>query len=251
MLSCPLENGELNLAPRKTPTLEPIENDQRCAVKAQTLRVLEHGLTAIEAEIDAINIEWHLGQQKTAEDPQGRVRENKLRLNSRNAQLQAKLTAHRAKVPLKAEETAPGELPATVSHALAIIQGSRPATRVDHKTLIKQLEDDRDAIRAAIFVQAPLVAAIRDELIAERSLQDQEAWRAIQLRKFRALQAVAAIRDEENDFRRARVDAGYTPWRSDLLPEFASRPMLVLGSERDWDSEISRMRVALEEQSIL
>jgi hypothetical protein len=79
----------------------------------------------------------------------------------------------------------------------------------------------------------------------------REAWRAIQLRKFRALQTVAAIKDEEADFRKSRIDAGYTPWRSDLLPAFASRPTLVLGSERDWDSAISRMRIALEEQKIL
>jgi len=134
---------------------------------------------------------------------------------------------------------------------LEIIRGSRPATRVDHKTLVEQLEKDRDAIRSAVFIQAPIVDALRDELIAQRAMQDREHWRAIQLRKFRALQAVAAIKDEENDFRKSRIDAGYTPWRSDLLPEHAARPMLVLGSERDWDSEISRTRIALEEAKIL
>jgi hypothetical protein len=239
-----------------TTTVKPIESDQRFAAQAQTLRVLEHGLSAIEAELDALNIEWHLGHHKIAEDPQGRVRENKLRLNSRNAQLRARLTAHRAKVPApKTEEPAAGELPSTVATALEIIRGSRPALRVNQKTLqktlIEQLENDRDAIRSAIFVQAPIVDALRDELIAQRAMQDREAWRAIQLRKFRALQALAAIKDEENDFRKSRFDAGFAPWRSDLLPEYASRTMLVLGSERDWDSEISRMRKALEEAKIL
>jgi hypothetical protein len=176
-----------------------------------------------------------------------------LRLNSRNAKLRARLEKHRAKAPspTATTEAAAEGLPSTVAHALAIIAGSRPASRVDHKTLIEQFQGDLDAIRAAIFIQVPIVEGIRNDLNAQRFMQDREAWRAIQLRKFRALQAAAAVRDEESDFRQSRIAAGYTPWRADLLPEMASRPMLVLGSERDWDSEISKVRVALEAEKIL
>jgi hypothetical protein len=242
------------LAFKNTRPIESIEGDERFKAASSILRTLEHGLTAIEAEADALRIEEHLKRQPA------NARAGDKRRNSRNADLQARLDKHHAKVPAKAaEEPTPGGLPATISAALEIIRGGlalrgpaiKPATRVDLKTLIEQFQNDQDAIRAAIFIQAPIVDGIRNELIAAQSMSDREAWQAIQLRKFRALQIVAALKDEEDEFRRNRVDGGFTPWRSDLLPSIATRPMLIVGSERDWDSEISRARRFLEESKVL
>jgi hypothetical protein len=238
------------LAPRK-PTIEPLESDERAARAFCILHTLQHGLDAIDAEIDALRIEEHLGLQKTIEDQRGRVRGNKLRLNSRNAALRARLAKHRATVPApNAEEPPAGELPASVAAALEIIRGSRPPSRVSRQKLIEQLENDKDVIRAAIIAQTTVVDALRDELSSALAARLVSKHRELTLAIFRSAQAFAAASDAEAEFRRAVVDAGFT-WREDLLRGPQLRAALVLGSESTFDSDISRARRALEELKIL
>lgn len=238
------ETGDLNLAPQRKPTIEPIDNNQRFAAASSILRTLENGLAVIEAEIDAQKVEEHLGRQP-------KDHRNKPRPDSRNAVLQARLDRHREKAPAKqVDQTVADGMSDSVVAALEIIRGSRPPSRVSRQKLIEQLETDRAAVRAAIFIQAPIVDELRNELDALQSMKDRDEWFDIQLQKQRDKQRLAATGDREADFIKSRIDAGYR-WRGDLLPQIGARSMLVLGSERDWNSEISRSRRELEEAKVL
>jgi hypothetical protein len=228
---------------KKPIPLESIDSNPRYAPAAAILRTLQEGMQEIQQETDVLRIEAYLGGQAAA--LQGSD-------NQQTKDLRERVKKHRAKAPpRKPESTVETGLPAAIAAALELLRiGTRPPRR-DLRALIAQLEEDHGIVHAAVIEQNAIVDSIRNELVAEQATRDQEPWNALQLRKFRALQVVTALADEEADFRQARVGAGFVPWRSDLLPTIGSRPMLVLGSEREWDSEISRMRRQLEEQRLI
>jgi hypothetical protein len=219
------------------PPLERIDSNPLFAAAAGILRTLEDGLQQIEREADALRIEEHLAHKPS--DPRAGV-------------LQERLKKHRGAAPQKvAEPTAEADLPPTVAAALEVIcGGSRPARRLGRKALIEQAEDDAARVREAILAQQTVVDGIRNELSGELASRGTPQHRELVLAIYRAAQALAAATDAEREFRRTVVDAGYV-WRTDLLPALTMRSALILGSEADWDSEISRARRLLEEVMVL
>jgi hypothetical protein len=217
---------------RKQTPLEPIHADPRFAPAQAILRTLEDGAAAIEREIDALRIEEQLTRRPN--DP-------------RASSLEARLKGHRAAAP-KPPPAPASDLPAEVTAALDLLRaGERPQRphHLDRKAAIAQLEADRELVHAAILGQRPILDAIRDELSADLAKRLVPAHRELILAQFRAAQALAAATDSEREFRRAVTAAGYT-WRPDWMPSPAWRSALILGSEADFDSEVSRMRRMLE-----
>jgi len=229
------------MAAKKAQSVERIDDDHRFSAATAILRTLEDGVAQIERDADSLRIEDYLGQAP---------HDHRKPRTGRSAMLQERLKKNRATQKTAEPGPTTSDLPSIVAAALEVLRGARPPARLNRKAIITQLEGDRDLIYQAIREQTAIVNGIRDELVTAQNMRDREAWLAIQLRKFRALQTVVAIKEEEDDFRKSRAEAGYT-WRADILPTTAARPMLILGSERDWDSEISRARRFLEESKTL
>jgi hypothetical protein len=245
------------LAPKIQPA-GTIDDDKEIADAATILRKIERGLQDIETEIDSLNIEDYLGAQSPSNKPRRAAkigRDFDLEPTvTRNDHLRDRLKKNRAAVPAKSVQgPLSGDIHADVAVALELIDGARPLAPLleDRRALRDQLKRNRDAIRKGFDKQKAVVDALRDQWVLTRSLGIQHRWKERDLKIFRAMQAVAALYDEKNDDRTAEFDAGCRPWRADLLPEFMSRALLTIGSERDWDSEISRARRRLEELHIL
>jgi hypothetical protein len=236
--------------PRPKSKVAPsISDNVNYAAAATILRRLENGLATLEAELDAQNIEHHLGSVLSTN--------KKPRPDSRNATLKARLDKHRAKVVTANaadEKPAAVKLPAPVAAALDIIAGSRPVTRTNRpeyrRELIKQMESDRDEILKGIHVQQAIVDDLRNELSGDMARRLQPDHKKLMLAQFRAAQAFAAATDDEAQFRISVIGAGYM-WRADLLQGPQLRAALVLGSESTFDSDISRARRMLEDLNVL
>lgn len=223
-------------APPTLKGLERIETHERSANASAVLRTLEHGMERIERDIDALRIEEHLARQP--KDP-------------RAPTLRARLAEHRANAPPKAQPApAPGSVPPIVSSALELLGGARPPRRVDRRKLIAQLEEDRELVREAIYAQQPIVDAIRDELSVDAARRFLKQHQGLVVAQYRAAQAFAAATDALGDFALAFTASGYC-WRADLLPAPNMRAALLLGSERDFDSEVRRTGRQLEEANAL
>lgn len=235
------------MAPKSQPAtnLGPsaIDSDKQIVAWNTVLLPLKSGRERIKTEIDSLTLEEHFGSQ--AHPPASRKRPTV----TRDDQLRDRLRKNRAAVPeQKATEPLAGELPAAVSLALEIINTTRSApTLVDRRALREQRKHDLDAVDRGIASLESVIHARREELKYAQVVRDADPWFALLVRRFRAYAAAAAIDDELSDFMRSRLDAGYVPWRGDLLPELALRVKLTLGSERDYHSELSVMRRKLEE----
>jgi hypothetical protein len=221
------------MAKKSTP-IEPIDTNPRFAAASAILRALLEGERQVERERDALIIEGHLASRP--QDP-------------RRADMTARLKKLRAAAPRDIPANDPALAP-PVAAALELVRGAKAPRRVDRGTLIAQIEDDRYVIRLGIITQHAVVDAIHAELSGEVNMRLRETQRALVLQRFRAEQALAAAWGEELALKRNVVQAGYA-WRPDLLPSPSARAGLILGSESDFDSEISRTRRMLEELNVL
>jgi len=222
---------------KSKPTFKSFEEDPRFAPAINDLRALKNGLRAIENELEALRIDNHLQYRP---------------LDPRAALMKQRREKHRSTVPPKPEvEASASALAPDVAAALALIRdGSRPAPRIGRQAAIEQLEKDRALVEKAIYVQTPIVDELRGEFEVDLVKRVKAQYAAMSLRLFRAQQTAAAITDEKLAFRQAFVATG-ARWREDLLPSPSLGSALVLGSEDEWDSEISRARRFLEDRGAL
>jgi hypothetical protein len=202
-----------------------------------TLRFLIDGLAGIQRQLDTIRIEGLL--QSRPNDRHASALRERLRKNG------AATTAGPASNPISSD------VPSEVAAAVTLLKaGTAAPRRLDRGKQISQLEDDAIVVRAGIFAQEAILADLRaaaSVALAPRLLKYQQAR---VLARHRALQAAAHEEDELRDLRIAVTSSGRV-YPHDLLPEPTFRSILILGSERDWDSEISRNRRLLEELKIL
>ncbi|MFZ1905221.1 MAG: hypothetical protein WAU56_07500 [Steroidobacteraceae bacterium] len=217
--------------------VERIDSSPRFATAAAILHTLEEGLRAIERESDALRLEDYLGRSRLKADP-------------RSGELRQRLKTLRESARTTQAPPVDTELPPPVKAALELLRaGVRPARR-DLAALLEQLEDDKAVVREAICAQHAIVEAIRGDLSADVARDVRTAHRELVLTQYRAAQQFAAAIDAERELRRSITGAGYT-WRDDLLPAPTMRAALILGSEAEFDSEISRVRRMLEEWKVL
>lgn len=210
--------------------------DARIADARAVMNVLQEGLREIDKELDAIRLERYLSTSG--------LQKNQRALRDQLKELRESMRAGNAAPPAGG-----GDLPTAVAKALALLrEGTQPPLK-DART-VEQLEGNRKIIREAICEQTPII----EELVSGRGAAIQRTmrpeWDKEQLELFRALQVAAAKADVVRK-RRQSVIADCGVWRPDILAEPIWRSVLVLGSESEWDSEISRARRTLEELKIL
>lgn len=235
------------MAPKSQP-LEPLDADKPIVEATAILDTLRSGLARIKTQIDSVEIEGHLGSLPKA-DPRAKKPRGIVPGGSRTDLLRARLQRNRALVPDedKPDEPVSGALSPAVALALEVVNAARKAPAVfDRRALLEQLRRDEGAVERGVAAQQRAIETLRDARKYAQTVKDVDPLFTLHVRRYRAYAAAAAIDDEFRDFQKVRFDGGYG-WRADLLPELAMRVMLTLGSERDFDSEISKMRQRLEE----
>jgi hypothetical protein len=153
--------------------------------------------------------------------------------------------------PVPAEQLAPPddsvkELSAEVASAL----GAEASRRLNREVMAEQCDEIDHAVRVRIFAQKELVEQVRHELSVEQAQRVKPQQRAAVLAIFRAAQALAAAVDSEEALRATVLENGFL-WLPELLPSPKLHSALVLGSETDPGSEISRVRRLLEDLKVL
>lgn len=215
--------------------IKRIDTNERLVKAVSVLSLLEQGLRRVELEKSWLEVEQWLARQPK---------------DKRALERREQLSKLRTPAPKTADLT-PGDLPAAVREALELLNSGTRPRRQDREAAIAALELDAVTIREAIESWTPVVEGIRSELVVAQAKHDRKQHDALVLAAFRAEQAASAAQDALAEFRRSRIEAGYTPWRADLLPSPVSREALIRGSESDFDSEISRRRRLLEDLKIL
>ncbi|MGA8094769.1 MAG: hypothetical protein WB823_10955 [Steroidobacteraceae bacterium] len=225
------------MAQKQTQSLERIDANSRFADASAVLRTLGDGLAQIEAAADVVRIEGYLADKPS---------------DARAQILRDRLARHRGTAkPQEHPSAVSADVPATVREALELLRGgARHARRIDRKARLLQLADDREVIREAIIVQQGIVDGIRSEL-SERVARSVAAEdRALALEEYRCAQKLAAAAAARLKLRSSIVAGGYI-WRTDLMVPGPLRASLILGSESDFDSNISLTRLLLEQWKIL
>jgi hypothetical protein len=217
--------------------VEPsIHTIARVADQEAILHVLQDGERQIEREIKRLNIAAFLEQHPGDRDALAA----RARLGEGNDS------------PLTSQTKPAAADSAVIEQALRLItSGERDAMgSAERPARLRKLAADLELIVRARFQQEETVRAIRAEESdkADRPREQRRRERGVKL--LRLLQQVAAVVDEQRDEDRAFAEAGYTLFL-DRSPLPAVRVTLLLGSERDWDSEISRARRRLEELKVI
>jgi hypothetical protein len=242
-------------AARKNQTpIERIDRNIRYAEAIAVQNTLEDGLNGLKRDRDIVKTEDYLGRQDALGEGRQKSRgRSSLRLVTREDSLRRRLAELRASAPRAAKQaSAPEGAPSEVTAALELLRtGARPPRR-DVRRVLEQLDRDIATVNEGLVAQKNIVACLKDELSAQVQTARgiKSAWDAIRIAKYRAAQALAAATDDERALWRSIIEAGYTR-RDDLLPTPVLRAALVLGSESEFDSEISRARRWLESAEVL
>jgi hypothetical protein len=224
----------------KTPSaIAPISDNKLFAAAADVLRMLQDGAEGLQRQLDVLRLEDFVGDVgKLARDP-------------RKLAIQARLTKLKADAPKPAAAAVQTGHPPAVAAGLELLASTTPVTRrTDRRALVAQLEDDRDTLRLAICEQHQVVDGIRDSLSAELARKLEKSHRTLIVQQFRHAQALAHSTDQLRALYRSVSEGGFTA-RPDILRGTPGRACLILGSESVHDSEVSRMRVTLEEMGAL
>ena len=230
------------MAATKKLTLVPIAEHPEYKAAATVQQTLQAGLTALEQEKLALEIEYAL--------PKAAPKAERTKL------MTERLTAHRAKIP-RSIEPVPPDVPRPVYLALEVIEGGTKLEvvrarrdREDLVAMIARVAADCRTVQTGIIAQTTVLDEIRDRLSFETATRLKAEHRSLIVQQYRAAQALSATTSAEQAFHRAVTDAGYG-WRPDVLPAPAMRAALMIGDESIWDSEISRTRRILEELKVI
>ena len=228
--------------PAETP-IPQLRDDPAYAEAEALLAAFRDRLEAIERDAQIIAYEQHFAGRTTEADG-----ESDALLRRRWAELQAAVLAAAPVAPVAASKApAPS---AAIAAGLALLAGEPVPVAPDHRARLVQLDRDRAAILAAITAQTEAVGAITAELTFRYATQLRPAWNAMQLGMYRAAQELARSAARVRDFRASITAAGIRS-RSDILAMPNVRSPLILGSESQYDSEISGWRRILEKQGVL
>jgi hypothetical protein len=214
------------------------DDDKGYAEGAAILRTLMEGRSGFLRDRDTLVVSNQLGKQSKG---------------ARSDDLRKRLAQNRAASPKKSEPApAAGSLAPQVEIALALLRnGTRPTHLLrDHAKMLAELDQDLDVVQEAIAVQQSLLERIAAELSLKVAENIKAKHRELVLQQFRSAQQFAAANDKLRELRQAVAESGHQ-WVPDALPEPVSRAQLMLGSETQWDSEISRIRRFLEDQKII
>jgi hypothetical protein len=170
-------------------------------------------------------------------------------------EVETKRDALRAKLRVVTPDPAPpkaGELPASIREALTVFDSDEPVkftpTRISRQL---ELQTKQEVVEAGLRDAMDMVRALRDEIGDGQNRLAQKAHSALHVQLFRALQVVSEIAEQERAVRSAVAACGYVV-RTDICPAPAVlSALLLLGSELDYQSQISQFRRLLQTRGIL
>jgi hypothetical protein len=204
---------------------EPITANAEFVTAEAILSRLNAGATQLEAEIGALRIEVHLGRGRPD------VREGALR---------ARLQAHRRLKPAP-EETLPSSgVSVTITAALELLgSGVRVPRKADRQQIIVALLEDLETVRAAAREQKAIRDELFNELTGANALRRKPNHTELAKQELNAYREAARKTDALREFHVGIAKAGFGA-RPDILQETTLRAGLVLGSESNPNSDISR-----------
>ncbi len=220
-----------------------LRDDPEYAAAAALLAAFRDRLAQIERDRQIIDYEAHFAGRAPESDG-----ESDAQLRRRLAELRAAAQGVAPVAPVAAAKS-PAPSPA-IAAARAMLAGEVVPAAPDHRARLLQLDHDRAIVMAAITAQTEAVDAIAGELTLKYATQLRPAWNALQLEMYRAAQELARSAARVREFRAAITAAGIGS-RSDILAMPNVRAPLILGSESQFDSEISGWRRILENMGIL
>lgn len=236
------------MAQHKTQSVKRLDDDERIVAATAILSTLQVGLAKIKIELDSLNIDGHLDAQPQT-DRRAEKRWRGGQTSTRNDLLRERRARNRAIVPeIKSDDHVPGDLPRAVTLALEVCAATRSApAMVDRRALREQRERDKIAVERGVAVQTQVITDLREACKYAQVLADRDPVFAVHVRRLRAYEAAAAVDDELRDIMNSRDAGGFKPWRGDIIPILGERAMVAIGSQRDYNSEVNRMRRDLEE----
>lgn len=217
-----------------------LSDDAAYAQAADLLAAFRARLALIETEKERLDIQRHFALRARENDS-----ETDTLLRARLARLDKALVANVPAAPPEATE-APA---AAAAAGLAVLNGGTAPPPPDHAAQVRELARQHDVIRAAIFAQTEVVDRIADEVSFRFAKQITPAWNALQLEVYRAAQELSRAVQRVHEMR-SRITSAGIRGRSDLLLTPNVRAPLMLGSETQFDSEISGWRRILERLGI-
>jgi hypothetical protein len=145
----------------------------------------------------------------------------------------------------------PGVVPPEVKAGLEIFSAGAPKAPQNHAGRLSELADMEIVVDEAIRINAKQIEELRGQVGFEAAKQLQKKHDALCVSLFRASQKLAEAAEAERSLRVAYTSTGFRP-RSDLLPAPAIlSSILLLGSEADWESQISQYRRFLQQRNLL
>jgi hypothetical protein len=209
--------------------LPQLADDPRYREASRIDDELRTALQRVRDEIDLLLLEKEAERWAKPREPQSvRERMEKARLEA----LRAKLAASAPPAPV---QSSTGHGPA-VEAGLAVIAGQAPEKQDRAKALIA-LRDREEVLDKACGAQGTVVGQTRQELSATICQQLREAHDELLQKQLAAARELARATDQERAFRASILAAGYELTSAIIVP--AVRSTLMLGSEQDYDSEIS------------
>ena len=228
------------------PQIEPIALDKRFAAAQELLTSLRLGHIGLEQAAALLRVEYHLDHRP--QDKRAQVVKEQLKQSIEAAGFQA------APAAVRSTQQQPMATMTAIEEGLAALKDegqALPANAAMEKLeRIAKLESRARKAHKAIVHQTLVVEQIRGELSATMANKMRAQHRALVLGIFRSAQAFASAADAEREFKSIFVGAGFQ-WRPDLLPAVSINSAIVLGSEADPGSEITRVRKFLEELKVL
>ncbi len=224
--------------------ITPIADDPDYAEADTLLSALRSKHAEISTLIETLELEQWLGPRPA--DPRS---ESDRQLRWRLRKLRAALSIS-AVLPQPIAATAAGG--PDLQAALQLLRGEKVAPAPSVPEQIEAAKRDLAVLDIAIHAQAEVVETIRAAKALEVSHRIAPRNDALLVKRYRVMQALAAVERELCELHARFIECGYGPHpRSDITPFPAVRASLVLGTEDTWNSEISMHRRYLEGRGIL
>ncbi len=166
-----------------------------------------------------------------------------------NGQLRIRLSALRAEPPLKPELTAAPAAPSpAITRGLAVLAGETITPAPSYAAQVADLDRQLAILDPAIREQTEVCSALLGDLSVEYARRLLPAWNAKVLAVFRAAQELSRATTQFREYRAAVMARNI---KTELLRAPNVVSPLQLGSETDWNSEISHWRRTLESWNVL
>ncbi len=226
-----------------TINLRQLAEDPEIAAATDLLGKLREAAAQFEHEKERLDLEYYFGE--------GRQFVEGASDGPRDVRLRERLKVLQAQAPTMPTSSPSGAHPDNdIASALSLIAGAPIPPSDDRSARRREIARKIATIDMALRKQQLLY----HELVADKSHAISDALRpqhdALLVEIFQAAQKLSRLVDDERDFRASVIVRGYDP-SAEIIGPLNSSAALILGSERQYDSEISRIRRQLEDRGLL